>query len=102
MGALLILKIVIPFILLSSTLAVSSVLLQASSARVLLRTAALSDVMALTFLFLVRDEGSWRDIGMSISRFAIQNAQIIIVLALFALSALYMRSVRVPARSRTV
>jgi len=93
MGALLLCKIVIPFVLLSTTFAVAQKLLMRSSSRLLLRAAALSDVMALTFFFLVKDEGSWKDIGMSISHFAIQNGQIIFVLILSALSLVYAWSV---------
>lgn len=88
-GALLILKILIPFIWLSCAFAVTNKTLHRPASVVLLRSTVLGDVLALTFFFLVRDEGSWRDIGMSISHFAIQNGQIVIGLVLYALSTVY-------------
>ena len=89
MAAILLVKALIPFVLLSCAFAVTNKTLHRPASHVLLRATILSDVLALTFFFLVRDEGSWRDIGMSISHFAIQNAQIVFGLLLYALSAVY-------------
>jgi hypothetical protein len=46
----------------------------------------ISDVMTLNFFYLVRDEGSWLDIGTSISHFTISNLLILFVIALEQLS----------------
>eukprot|EP00698_Gefionella_okellyi_P015715 TRINITY_DN4450_c0_g1_i3.p1 TRINITY_DN4450_c0_g1~~TRINITY_DN4450_c0_g1_i3.p1 ORF type:complete len:764 (+),score=132.99 TRINITY_DN4450_c0_g1_i3:590-2881(+) len=91
MGTLLIVKVAIPFVLVSCAFAITNQTMQRQPANVLLRSTVLSEVPALTFFFLVRDEGSWRDIGMSISHFAIQNGQIVIGLLLYGLSAVYCR-----------
>jgi phosphatidylinositol glycan class N len=49
------------------------------------------DVMTLDFFYLVRDEGSWQEIGVSIGHFAICNTFIILQLILFCLSSLTLR-----------
>lgn len=51
----------------------------------------ISDILTLNFFYLVRDEGSWLDIGTSISHFTISNLLILFVIALEQLS-----EVRVP------
>lgn len=45
----------------------------------------LSDVMALNFFLMVRNEGSWRDIGVSISHFGMSNAHVLFQLIMFRL-----------------
>ncbi|KAL8560900.1 hypothetical protein ACOMHN_059084 [Nucella lapillus] len=71
MGGLMMLKVVLPFVVVTCVLAgiqvVSGVPLRALMLIVLLMT----DFMGLNFLFLVRDEGSWREIGTSISHYVI-------------------------------
>ena len=71
MGGLLILKIVIPFLMVA--VAFNIVLLRVKQPLRLgvLLTLAISDVLGLHFFFLVRDEGSWLDIGISIGHYVI-------------------------------
>ena len=71
MGGLLILKIVIPFLLVA--FAFNIVLLRVHQPLRLgvLLTLAISDVLGLHFFFLVRDGGSWLDIGVSIGHYVI-------------------------------
>jgi len=60
-----------------------------------------TDVMTLNFFFLVRDEGSWLDIGTSISHFVIASAFIVFLTGLFYLSHLLVGSVATHAPSTT-
>jgi hypothetical protein len=53
--------------------------------------------MTLDFFFLVRDEGSWQEIGISIGHFAISNFFIILQLLLFSLSSLILRLPATPS-----
>ena len=71
MGALLIWKMVIPFIFVSCTYNSIMSLLNRSLRVSLLLTLLMSDVMGLNFFFLVRDSGSWLEIGISISHYVI-------------------------------
>ena len=47
---------------------------------------ALSDFIAIVFFFLVRDTGSWKDIGMTIGNFSISNLFILLQLLLLVIS----------------
>ena len=60
----------------------------------------LSDISALHFFFLVRDEGSWKDIGTSIGHFALCNAFIIFALVLYMVSDYLVESWRVLSFSK--
>ncbi|KAJ9057611.1 Glycosyl phosphatidyl inositol anchor synthesis, variant 2 [Entomophthora muscae] len=71
MGALLVYKILTPFFLLASHYALAGSALCLQPLAPFLLVLSISDVMTLNFFYLVRDEGSWLDIGTSISHFAI-------------------------------
>ncbi|KAJ3161469.1 Glycosyl phosphatidyl inositol anchor synthesis [Geranomyces michiganensis] len=96
MGALLILKILIPFSLLSSTLAVLARLLNLPAFALFLLVLATTDVMTLNFFFLVKDSGSWLEIGTTISHFVIASAFIVFQCAMFAASWALVGTVLVP------
>ncbi|KAG2921271.1 hypothetical protein PC115_g9579 [Phytophthora cactorum] len=102
MGALLVGKILIPFMVVACTLHLILLLPSASSSadakkprlpatRYFLLVVAMSDVLALHFLFLVKNEGSWKEIGNSISMFGIVNAQIVFIPLLFLLARAFVR-----------
>ncbi|XP_050795870.1 GPI ethanolamine phosphate transferase 1 isoform X3 [Gopherus flavomarginatus] len=63
MGGLLVWKIVIPFVLVSCAFEAVQVTTQLSSKSLFLIVLVISDIMALHFFFLVKDYGSWLDIG---------------------------------------
>lgn len=56
---------------------------------------AVSDVLTLNFFWKVRDEGSWLEIGESISHFAICSLLGIFVAGLEGLSAIFVAGVEV-------
>ncbi|GMF56752.1 unnamed protein product [Phytophthora fragariaefolia] len=104
MGALLVGKILIPFMVVACTFHLILLLPSAPSSspaktqqprlpatRYFLLVVAMSDVLALHFLFLVKNEGSWKEIGNSISMFGIANAQIVFIPVLFLLARAFVR-----------
>ncbi|PRP89689.1 GPI ethanolamine phosphate transferase 1 [Planoprotostelium fungivorum] len=83
MTSLLVWKVIIPFALVALVFRVMSRRLRIFETGSLLLVVAFSDIMSLTFLFLIKTDGSWKDIGTSISHFAVSNAYILIQLLLF-------------------
>lgn len=77
MGALIVWKMVIPFIFVSCVFNVIISLTNRSLKTHLLLMLLMSDVMGLNFFFLVRDSGSWLEIGVSISHYVIMMVMII-------------------------
>ncbi|KAF9903824.1 Glycosyl phosphatidyl inositol anchor synthesis [Linnemannia zychae] len=97
MGALLIVKILIPFFLVSSIFRVLGRSLDLPPFSLFLLGLATTDVMTLNFFYLVRDDGSWLEIGTSISHFCISSLMVLFTILLFALSDLLVGRVLVPA-----
>lgn len=56
---------------------------------------ACSDILTLNFFWLVRDEGSWLDIGTSISHYCIGAGLVVFVSALEVVSEVFVGGVRV-------
>ncbi|KAN0031977.1 hypothetical protein ACTFIV_005850 [Dictyostelium citrinum] len=88
MGALLLVKIFIPLLLVAISFSLLNNNLNVPRPGSFLIVIALTDIMSINFFFLVKDTGSWLEIGVSISHYAISNAFIILQLLLFAVSAL--------------
>nr|XP_057916706.1 GPI ethanolamine phosphate transferase 1 isoform X2 [Doryrhamphus excisus]XP_057916707.1 GPI ethanolamine phosphate transferase 1 isoform X2 [Doryrhamphus excisus] len=82
MGGLLMWKVIIPFIIVTCTFETIQVTTQLSSRSLFLIVLVISDVMALHFFFLVRDSGSWLDIGTSISHYVIVMSMTIFLMLL--------------------
>ena len=72
-GALLLLKLLIPFAVISAHLGVLNQRLGVAPSALFMLVMAVSDVLTLNFFWLVRDEGSWLEIGTSISHFGIAS-----------------------------
>ena len=72
-GALLMLKIMVPFAVISANLGILNRRLGVAPSALFMLVMAVSDVLTLNFFWLVRDEGSWLDIGTSISNFSIAS-----------------------------
>ncbi|KAJ5543089.1 hypothetical protein N7535_005518 [Penicillium sp. DV-2018c] len=92
-GALLILQILIPFAIISANLGILNRRLEVPPSALFMVVMAISDIMTLNFFFMVRDEGSWLDIGMTISHFCIASALCIFVAGLEFLSEQFVSGV---------
>lgn len=71
MGALILLKMVIPFVYVTCAYNSIMTMLGQTLRNSLLIMLVMTDIMALNFFFLVRDSGSWLEIGISISHYVI-------------------------------
>uniref|UniRef100_A0A803Y450 GPI ethanolamine phosphate transferase 1 n=1 Tax=Meleagris gallopavo TaxID=9103 RepID=A0A803Y450_MELGA len=88
MGGLLLLKVVIPFLLVSCAFEAVQVTTQLSSKSLFLIVLVISDIMALHFFFLVKDYGSWLDIGTSISHYVLVMSLTIFMMLMNGLAQL--------------
>lgn len=93
MAALLIAKLLIPILLLAASFGAILKLLQIPPVAVFLLVIATVDVMTLNFFFLVRDHGSWLEIGTSISHFIIASVFSILALLVFGISQILLDGV---------
>ncbi|KAL2866884.1 mannose-ethanolamine phosphotransferase MCD4 [Aspergillus lucknowensis] len=92
-GALLIFKILIPFAIISANLGILNRRLEVAPSALFMVVMAISDVMTLNFFYMVRDEGSWLDIGTTISHFLIASGLCTFVAGLEFLSEIFIRGV---------
>ncbi|XP_040288129.1 GPI ethanolamine phosphate transferase 1 [Bufo bufo] len=86
MGALMMWKILIPFILVMCSFETVQISAQISSKCLFLIVLVISDIMSLHFFFLVKDYGSWLDIGTSISHYVIVMSMTIFLMLLSGLA----------------
>lgn len=94
-GALLVLKLIMPFVLISANLGVLNVRLGVAPSALFMIVMAISDILTLYFFWVVKDEGSWLEIGSTISHFAIASLMCVFVAALEAVSAFFIAGVEV-------
>ncbi|KAI9504225.1 Phosphatidylinositolglycan class N-domain-containing protein [Coemansia spiralis] len=99
MGALLLFKIFIPFFLVSAVFGVLNRSLELPPFSLFLFVLSTTDVMTVNFFFLVTDDGSWLDIGMSISHFCISGLFVLFTIVLFVLSHTLVGKVLIPTGS---
>ena len=81
-GALLLFKILVPFAVLSATTGILNRMLRLESSALFMVVMGIGDVMTIRFFWMVRDEGSWLDIGTSISHFVIGSLLCVFVAGL--------------------
>ncbi|KAM1015199.1 hypothetical protein ACFX1T_044909 [Malus domestica] len=93
MAALLIFKLFIPFLLVICVFSAITKLNRLPRLACYFLVILFSDVMTMHFFFLVRNTGSWMEIGNSISHFGIMSAQVVFVLLLFALTNIYTKDI---------
>jgi len=98
MGALILLKMVIPFIFVSCVYNSIMLLLNRSLKINLLFMVIMSDIMGLSFFFLVRDSGSWLEIGISISHYVIMMVMIIAIVVLLGVARIFTGIALVPRK----
>ncbi|KAF5205092.1 Gpi ethanolamine phosphate transferase [Thalictrum thalictroides] len=98
MAALLIFKLFIPFMLVICAFSAVTKLIRVSRLGCYFLVILCSDVMTIHFFFLVRNTGSWMEIGNSISHFGIVSAQVVFVLLLFALTNIYTQNIQIESR----
>lgn len=94
-GALLVLKLMIPFAVISANLGILNRRIGVPPSSLFMVVMAVSDVLTLNFFWMVRDEGSWLDIGTTISHFVIASLLCVFVAILEFLSEVFVSGVDV-------
>ncbi|KAH6856475.1 Phosphatidylinositolglycan class N-domain-containing protein [Chaetomium sp. MPI-CAGE-AT-0009] len=94
-GAMLILKLLIPFALISANLGILNKRLGVAPSALFMVVMAISDILTLYFFWVVKDEGSWLEIGSTISHFVIASLLCVFVAALEGVSAVFIAGVEV-------
>ena len=89
---MLMLKVLIPMVTVAVAFLALLKLRRAPAFPVYLIFIGLSDLMAARFFFEVTTEGSWQDIGMSISRYALMGTQVVTILIFLGLADVYTRA----------
>ncbi|GAW10930.1 hypothetical protein ANO14919_002680 [Xylariales sp. No.14919] len=99
-GALLILKLMIPFVLISANLGVLNKRIGVAPSALFMLAMSLSDILTLYFFWVVKDEGSWLEIGSTITHFVIASLLCVFVAALEGVSAAFIAGVEVEGENR--
>ncbi|KAG9231212.1 GPI ethanolamine phosphate transferas-like protein [Amylocarpus encephaloides] len=94
-GALLVLKLMVPFALISANLGILNKRLGVAPSALFMVVMAISDLLTLHFFWVVRDEGSWLEIGSTISHFCIASLFCVFVASLEGVSELFISGVEV-------
>lgn len=92
-GALLLLKLLAPFALVSANLGILTKRLKLRGGSLFAVVMGIGDYLTMRFFWEVRDEGSWLEIGESISMFVIASVLCVFVAGLEALSEVFVRGV---------
>ena len=94
-GGLLILKLMIPFALISANLGILNKRIGVAPSALFMVVMAVSDGLTMHFFWVVRDEGSWLEIGSTISHFVIASLLCVFVAVLEGVSELFIGGVEV-------
>ncbi|XP_017781668.1 PREDICTED: GPI ethanolamine phosphate transferase 1 [Nicrophorus vespilloides] len=86
MCLLIILKMVIPFFIITCAFHTVNLLTKANSVSTFKILLLYCDQMVINFILRIRNEGSWKDIGQSLSHFVIMEAMILVIIIFYAFS----------------
>ena len=92
------LKLMIPFAVISANLGILNRRLAVAPSSLFMIVMAISDILTMNFFWLVRDEGSWLDIGTSISHFVIASLLCVFVAGLEFVSEIFVSGVDIGAK----
>lgn len=101
-GALLLLKLLIPFAVISANLGILTRRLRVAPSSLFMLVMAFTDVLTMNFFWMVRDEGSWLEIGTTISHFCIASLLCIFLAGLEFLSELFVSGVQLGGDAEVV
>ncbi|KAI9475586.1 MAG: Phosphatidylinositolglycan class N-domain-containing protein [Benjaminiella poitrasii] len=102
MGALLIVKVLIPFFVASAVLGILSSSTDLQPFTLFLSVMSITDIQTINFFYFVTDYGSWLEIGTSISHFCIAELFIVFTMILFLLSRLLVGHLVLPKVNKIV